>query len=498
MANAQKPRLGLKPREIMPADEDRMVEACVHDALLPCRKFEVAYKVASLGKVSPTLEFLLRLVKAVPGIDEDDAAAFFGFTSDEMSYVLREATGPGYLEIKDARLWLSLAGERLFGDDGEPQIYKVERRQRAFGFDLLSMAPEPPLRLSPTQLALPELPLEDPKTTGNVAEHLPAQFRRFFRDLADRSDRDQIERRDLYSIDAVSPQDRFQTPVRIRTFVQASTPHLVETVDLNSWRPEHELSDRAAVEHAAAAFIDNIKTSANQLNSQGAYDLLLDIAPEFLKEFKIRDGLAIERYWRSALSRAGEPRRDRRTIAIAGSILTGANIERVSSVLGYGYGPQSKDLAPGFIVTVAPQIYHWGASSLYADMLTLIRTKAGSTFEGAADIKSVCLSSGKVERYVARTFDVAAGSERAVFPASLELWLVPGAMVIAMVHAPIGVSVGFPVPLGLASFDKAVIERAQALVRDRLPDFAVDSELATLLSLRLAADAKPEADPLPE
>ena len=79
MANPQRPLLRLKEHELLPADEDRKVEVGVYDVLLPCRKYEVAYKVAILGKVSQSLEFLLRLVKVVPGIAEESAAAFFGF-----------------------------------------------------------------------------------------------------------------------------------------------------------------------------------------------------------------------------------------------------------------------------------------------------------------------------------------------------------------------------------------------------------------------------------
>lgn len=74
-----RPLLRLKGHELVPPEEDRRVEVGVYEILLPCRKYEVAYKVAVLGQVSPSLEFLLRLVKSVPGIAEDDAMTFFGW-----------------------------------------------------------------------------------------------------------------------------------------------------------------------------------------------------------------------------------------------------------------------------------------------------------------------------------------------------------------------------------------------------------------------------------
>ena len=45
MSNHPRPLLRLKKHELLPPDEDRKMEVGVYDALLPCRKYEVAYKV---------------------------------------------------------------------------------------------------------------------------------------------------------------------------------------------------------------------------------------------------------------------------------------------------------------------------------------------------------------------------------------------------------------------------------------------------------------------
>jgi hypothetical protein len=134
-----------KGPEIVLADEDRRVEIGVYNVLLPCRKYEVSYKVAVLGKVSPSLEFLLRLVKSVPGLSDDAVAAFFGYSRAETAYVLDEALESGFVERKDGRLWLTTAGDALFKEgDEEPSIFSVDDRRRAVGFDLLAIAPQPP------------------------------------------------------------------------------------------------------------------------------------------------------------------------------------------------------------------------------------------------------------------------------------------------------------------------------------------------------------------
>lgn len=481
MPNQQRPLLRLKGTEIVPPQEDRLVEVGVLDALLPCRRFDISYKVAVLESVSPTLEFLLRLVKAIPGIEEDNAAEFFGYNRTEMAYVLREATGPGYIERKDGQLRLLAAGEQLFTAHGqEPLIYAVESRKRSHGFDLISVAPQQWTNLDNLEWALPELPIPEAAAAGKVSQKLRDQFGRFFHELSDRSDREQAQRRGLYSIDAITPRDRFQVPVRVRAFVQASTPHMIEKIDLSSWRPEHEMTDRAAIEHAASLLFDHVRTSSNALQADDAYQALVDLAPDFLKEFVVRDGLSVRRYWREAVGRAGEPRKDRKTIALVGALSVESNIARLASVLDYGLS--QRGVAPKHMISVAPQIAFWGGTSLVRDLINLVRKKVPHGEDDGQEIKAICLAAGKPEKYVERSFDELGKAERPQLPAAMELLLVPQTMMAAVVHAPIGSSTGYPAPVGFASFDEAVVGRAERLVLDRIDAF--DLQVETHADLR--------------
>src|SRR5882724_12790202 len=107
------PVLHLKGHGLVDPEDDRSIPLATYDVLLPCRMFQIDHKVAVLGRTSLTTEFLLRLVKAVPGIFQDDATAFFGFDLRETSFVLAEAEGPGFVERRDGRLWLTIAGDGL-------------------------------------------------------------------------------------------------------------------------------------------------------------------------------------------------------------------------------------------------------------------------------------------------------------------------------------------------------------------------------------------------
>ena len=470
----RRPILRLSGQELVRADEDRRVEIGVYDFLLPCRKYEITYKVAVLGNVSPSLEFLLRLVKALPGISDDVVETFFGYSRAEMTYVLDEAIEPGYVERRDGRLWLTGAGDALFRDGEEvPSIFAVEDRRRAVGFDLLAIAPERPRRLDHHELWLPELPIEEDAGTGQVASRIGGQFSRFFHEFSERADREQVQRRDLYSIDEVVPKERFQTSVRLRVFAQASAPSLPE-IDLGAWRPDHEVADRPQVESAAAMLIDDLKISPNHLDAPAGYDVLGRLAPEFFKEFLTQKGLSVSRYWREAVGRAGEPRSDRQTVAIVGPLYTEDNARRLSSVLEYGLRDKKPVESRG-IISVAPQARFWGATMQQRDTLSLLKRMIGkaSGIDGS-EIMSACLYPGKPPRYLEGAFERIRSSDTLAFPGSLEVLLVPRTAVSVVVHSPIGAATGQAVALGFASFDAQVIRRAQVYVREFLPLFVPD------------------------
>src|SRR5260370_8500472 len=201
MALVKPPVRHLKSQGLVGPEDDRSIELGVYYVLLPCRIFQIAHKVAVLGRTSLTTEFLLRLVKAVPGIFQEDAAAFFGFNLREASFVLAEAEAPGFVERRDGRLWLPVAGDGLFRDgSAEPEIFAVEPRRKDVGFDLISLAPQHPRFLTEFQLALPELAILDEEAAGSAAAKVPRAFRGFFSETADRRDRPG-EKRDLYSAD---------------------------------------------------------------------------------------------------------------------------------------------------------------------------------------------------------------------------------------------------------------------------------------------------------
>ena len=86
-----------------------------------------------------------------------------------------------------------------------------------------------------------------------------------------------------------------------------------------------------------------------------------------------------------------------------------------------------------------------------------------------ARVQGVAVTNGKPPRYINCAFDSCIESNQvSAFPASLEMLWVPGMVVAVLVHLPVLSTAGFAVPLGLLSFDPAVVSRAEAYVCERV------------------------------
>jgi hypothetical protein len=197
-------------------------------------------------------------------------------------------------------------------------------------------------------------------------------------------DRERVQRKGLYSIDSPVPGDRYQVPVRIKVFARASSPSIGE-LDPTAWRPDQDVSDKPQIEQAAGRFVSELKVLRNPERDTSSYRTLIELAPDFFKEFTVTSGLTVERYRRKAVSRTGEPRTDRRNVALAGSLFTHGNIERFLRVVDYGLrqaGPRRRhsrcrpscgtggdiapsrsqssrieaDRAPGLVTVLAPRL----------------------------------------------------------------------------------------------------------------------------------------------
>jgi hypothetical protein len=448
--------------------EDQPFDLGVFDVLLPCRQFDIGHKVAVLGRLSMTGEFLLRLLHSVEGLDESEARIFFGFDERELGWVLKEAEEAGHIVRKEGRLWLSLTGRGLFRDGSkEPQIHQVEKRNWTVGFDLFALAPADRAPLSRFEMALPELKIEDVGRVSSAGKLIDPAFRKFFGEIQSRYGSENMKKQSLYSVDDVVPNERFSSIVRIVAKAKARRPGLPEP-DLSGWRAGHELDDRSAVIERGASFLETLRSSARPDDGRG-YACLLETAPEFLSEFVRRGELSVDRYFRETVRRVGEVRSDRPTIPLAGSLFTEGNVRRLFEALRYA--TEMRPHRPKAFFWLVPQVQAWGATRILPTMLDQMeRVVVMKDEDDDSGPKSIALVAGRPPRHIPEAFDtVISGTVHVGLPPTLEIFLAPGLLTAVLVHAPISGPDTHSVPLGIASFDERVVRRAQERLANCLP-----------------------------
>lgn len=458
------------PRSEKVEPADVRVPVGIFDLQLPARQFVVQHKVAEVGDVSLTTEFLLRLLHSADGMPEETAATFFGFDANEMAYVVKDAETRAYISRSEGRIWLTDAGNALFKEGDKPQIYDVIKKTERVGFDLLALAPCDRESQSEFERSLPELAIRDPSLVANASRLVPESFRRFFGEISSRRDRDAVDqlRRSLYSVDGVVAGDRFSTIVPFVAIASVRRPGEPEAL-LEKWRTGHELADRDRVVHGVAEFLDSLRTN-RMPEDVNALDVLANIAPEYLKEFVNRSGFATLRYFKELAGRAGELRSNRPTVGIVGALYQPENIERIKSAIGYAKDRSA--FGNDAFVWVVPKQSAWGAARSFLELLEVL-TKEGVEIDATGrklERAAVLIEEGKPQwRLIKSPFAPYCRPSTGAIPSSLEILLVPGKIAAVVVHAPVTEDRGFPIPLGILTFDAPIVRRVHRYLTDNLP-----------------------------
>jgi hypothetical protein len=176
------------------------------------------------------------------------------------------------------------------------------------------------------------------------------------------------------------------------------------------------------------------------------------------------------------VSRAGEVRSDRKTIPMVGALASQANIERLLRVVDYG---QRQSPQPTLVLSVPPQNRYWGATSLLRDALAVLRRKLSAEVAelDETDMRSICVILGKPAKYLEFAFDRIEPIDTINLAPALEILVIPHVCVCALVHAAVGSASGTAAPLGFASFDSVVLDRAHSLLADRVIRYVKDETL---------------------
>lgn len=471
--------LHLPGRANTPFSEDEPVTLDFFEVLLPCRRFEVVHKVTEPGPVSITVEFLLRLLHAVDGMEERAIASFFGFNDRELAYVMGEVVANDYVTRSEGGVWLTATGRSLFsGGTNIPQIFAVTQQTVTVGLDLISLAPQENGATSSFENRLGELPIPDVTLVASATTQVGTSFRRFFSEIMARRERDLARNVSLYSIDHVTATRRFSSSIPVFLRSPALRPDDVSP-HLESWRSLQEIEDRSRIVEALASYIEGMKTNT-RADDRHAYELLIQMAPKFLEDFTRRDGLAVERYYSAAVARAGELRIDRPTVPLLGTAFVPENNTRLREAVDYGLKRRTQDesvpAAKGLLWLV-PDL-HWGYSKVLPATVegiesVLVSSSDSVEEEATSQFQRVALSRERVQPHVGVVFpQVERLREDSGIPPTVEILWIPKVAAAMLIHVPIRSLRAIPVPLGFLSFDSEVVTRVGRLLSQHSPTAA--------------------------
>lgn len=444
-------------------DRTPRVEIDAFDLRLPCRAFRISYKVAEQGKLSLTTEFMLRLLRAVDELREDAVAKFFGFNDEEARFAIDQAERFGYVERANGRVHLTQAGHNLFatGSD-EPALFQVVRKTDKVSFDLISFAPVESRRLlTKFEFALPELPVASLAEIGQASDRVKQSFARNFRQIRPRRSSAQVN--SLYTVDSIDAEKRFETIVPVNVSVRPENPTTPEA-DLLSWKTGGDLDEREAVLNACGNFVRSIEAKTDT-KSEAAAKELVACAPEAAGRFMRASGFNWSAYFRIAIQRAGRLQIDRQTVAVVGRIWVDANRERL--VRATEYSLRREGPRPPMIIWIKPAVAHWGFTTKFVEILDGLR-HAFQEVPGVEGKLRVLLAGEAVPEVFDRACDVTVRVPGGAFAPNLEVLLVPGRLCVVLAHSPVETDRGFPIPMGIVSFEPAVVRRAHELVTSLL------------------------------
>jgi hypothetical protein len=242
------------------------------------------------------------------------------------------------------------------------------------------------------------------------------------------------------------------------------------------------------VVHGIAEFLENLRNS-NTPEDANAFDILAEFAPDYLKEYDNKSGFAVLRYFKEMAGRARELRSNRPTVGIVGALYQPENIQRITSAIEY-----TKERVIGkddAFVWIVPNQATWGASRHFPSLIDKLSSEcAPSDSSGKiAERTPVVIGDEKPAWHLVRALPATyIRPKNGAIPSSLEILLVPRRIAAITVHAPITEGRGFPVPLGILSFDETIVRRVHQYLLAQLPQKVTKHGMQDGFALRDSLD----------
>src|SRR6185312_15487453 len=97
---------------------------------------------------------------------------------------------------------------------------------------------------------------------------------------------------------------------------------------------------------------------------------------------------------------------------------------------------------PSTLLWLVPRVRSWGATRTLPELLRTMISRLGQGAVNERSATTVGMISGWADAHIKKAFGQVANSDAPAYPPTLEILLVPGVIVAASVHAPIGSKTG--------------------------------------------------------
>jgi len=121
---------------------------------------------------------------------------------------------------------------------------------------------------------------------------------------------------------------------------------------------------------------------------------------------------------------------------------------------------------PGMQIWLRPDVPYWGMTTRLPDILGAVVRKFGEGEQEPRAIRAIMIGSEGPSPAFKNVFNAFVEVADKDLPIGLEVFLVPGHVAYVALNTPIGHHEGYPIPVGIISFDPTVLAAVQKRVLD--------------------------------
>ncbi|MFZ0306067.1 MAG: hypothetical protein WAL75_25500, partial [Terracidiphilus sp.] len=167
-------------------------------------------------------------------------------------------------------------------------------------------------------------------------------------------------------------------------------------------------------------------------------------------------------FFRAAVKQVGELRVDRPTVRTVGHLWTHRNRIRFASALKYALA--ASEGIPPYQLWLRPTIPFWGITKLLNGITEAVSRQFMESNENVTPIHSIIIGDERKNELFKYACDGCVSIPEYELPSGMEAFVVPGHIAYVAVNTPIEEEQGFPIPLGILTFDPIAVAKVQKLL----------------------------------